>query len=132
LAYYQYWIGAKVVQSPIKKEVIAELDEHATEELEHAQMLVKRIIQLGGTPILNPNTWSKLAGCKYLEPSDPRAIKILKQNIKSEECAIEAYKKAINEVDKKDSTTQNILSKILKDEIKHKEDLNMLLIKLQK
>ena len=52
LAYYQYWIGAKVVKGPMKDAVIAELTLHATEELSHAELIATRIIQLGGTPVL--------------------------------------------------------------------------------
>ena len=54
LAYYQYWIGAKVVKGPMKDAVIAELTFHATEELGHAELLSTRIVQLGGTPVLSP------------------------------------------------------------------------------
>lgn len=54
LAYYQYWIGAKVAKSPTRSAVVAELEEYANEELEHAGMLVERILQLGSTPILIP------------------------------------------------------------------------------
>ena len=59
LAYYQYWIGSKVVKGPMKGEVIAELVEHATDELRHADMLVERILQLGGEPILDPKEWQE-------------------------------------------------------------------------
>ena len=51
LAYYQYWLGAKVVQGPMKDAVITELLQHAADELRHAGLLTTRIIQLGGTPI---------------------------------------------------------------------------------
>ena len=50
LAYYQYWLGAKVIKGPMKDAVAAELNLHATEELNHAVLLASRIIQLGGTP----------------------------------------------------------------------------------
>ena len=50
LAYYQYWIGSKVVRGPNKEAVIAELTLHATEELAHATLLTTRIIQLAGRP----------------------------------------------------------------------------------
>ena len=39
LAYYQYWLGAKVVKGPMKEAVIAELLQHATDELRHADMV---------------------------------------------------------------------------------------------
>jgi bacterioferritin len=54
LAYFQYWIGTKVVKGPIKEAVIAELVQHAADELRRADMLALRIIQLGGTPITEP------------------------------------------------------------------------------
>jgi bacterioferritin len=39
LAYYQYWLGAKVVKGPMKEAVIAELLQHATDELRHAGLV---------------------------------------------------------------------------------------------
>lgn len=91
LAYYQYWIGAKVVKGPMKDAVIAELDLHATEELSHAQLIVTRIIQLGGIPVLTPEDWFKLTNCGYDVPGDPYVEVILEQNIKGEQCAIKVY-----------------------------------------
>jgi len=82
LAYYQYWIGAKVVKGPMKDAVISELNLHATEELGHAQLLATRIIQLGGTPLLTPNDWFKMTNCGYDAPTDPYVEKVLEQNIK--------------------------------------------------
>ena len=55
LAYYQYWLGAKVIKGPMKDAVAAELLLHSTEELSHADMLANRIIQLGGTPVTEPS-----------------------------------------------------------------------------
>ena len=59
LAYYQYWIGAKVVVGPMKNALIEELLEHAADELRHADMVAERILQLGGTPLLEPQEWYK-------------------------------------------------------------------------
>ena len=42
LAYFQYWIGAKVVKGPMKEAVITELLQHATDELRHAGMVADR------------------------------------------------------------------------------------------
>ena len=41
LAYYQYWLGAKLIKGPMKDAVAAELTLHATEELNHAVLLVE-------------------------------------------------------------------------------------------
>ena len=71
LAYYQYWLGAKLIKGPMKDAVAAELTLHATEELNHAVLVSNRIIQLGGTPILTPQDWHVVSPCKYDAPQDP-------------------------------------------------------------
>ncbi len=123
LAYYQYWIGAKIVKGPMKEAVIAELNQHATDELRHAVMLATRIIQLGGTPITKPEDWYKFTNCGYDAPDNPFVKEILKQNIKGEQCAITTYKSLINQTEGKDPVTYNIVLQILQDEVEHEEDL---------
>jgi bacterioferritin len=51
LAYYQYWIGARLVEGPMRSEIEPELLLHADQELGHAVLVVNRITQLGGTPL---------------------------------------------------------------------------------
>jgi bacterioferritin len=123
LAYYQYWIGAKVVKGPMKDAVIAELELHATEELTHAQLLVTRIVQLGGTPVLSPEEWTKITNCGYDTPEDPFVSVILDQNIKGEQCAIRVYNKLLTITREADPITYNIILQILTDEVEHEEDL---------
>lgn len=123
LAYYQYWIGAKVVKGPMKDAVIAELELHATEELTHAQLLVTRIVQLGGTPVLSPDEWTKITNCGYDTPEDPFVSVILDQNIKGEQCAIRVYNKLLDITREADPITYNIVLQILTDEVEHEEDL---------
>jgi bacterioferritin len=123
LAYYQYWIGAKVVKGPMKDAVIAELELHATEELTHAQLLVGRIIQLGGTPVLSPDQWTKITNCGYEAPEDPFVSVVLDQNIKGEQCAIRLYNKLLDITREADPITFNIILQILTDEVEHEEDL---------
>ena len=128
LAYYQYWIGAKIVRGPMRPNVESELSEHANEELKHAEMLTERIIILGGTPILNPNQWTSKANCQYDEPSNPEVKKILQQNIKGERCAINVYKKILEKISfSNDPITANMVRKIMEDEVGHEEDLQNLL-----
>jgi len=127
LAYYQNWIGSKIVQGPNKEAVIAELTLHATEELGHAVMLDTRIIQLGGTPVLEPRDWYRLTYCGYNAPTDPYVTKVLEQNIKSEQCSIDMYNKLLVETRDTDPVTYTLLLGILQMEIEHKEDLQALL-----
>jgi bacterioferritin len=127
LAYYQYWLGTKVIAGPMKEAVIAELMQHAADELRHADMVSNRIIQLGGTPLTTPKKWFELTNCGYDEPSDPFVKKILEQNIKGEQCAISVYHALIEEVGMKDPVTYNMTVQILQDEVAHEEDLQALL-----
>jgi bacterioferritin len=126
LAYYQYWIGAKVVKGPMKDAVIAELDLHATEELSHAVLLTTRIVQLGGTPVLSPADWMKITNCGYDSPIDPYVEKVLEQNIKGEQCAIKVYSHLLDLTREGDPVTYNIILTILSQEVEHEEDLDAL------
>jgi bacterioferritin len=131
LAYYQYWVGAKIVKGPMRGQVAAELEEHAGEELKHAGMLTERIIQLGGTPLLKPEDWYKLTNCGYDAPEDPAVKAILKQNIKGEQCAIDVYQHLLGTVKDKDPVTYNMALEILEDEVEHEEDLQAILEDLE-
>jgi bacterioferritin len=126
LAYYQYWLGSKVVAGPMKDAVIAELLQHSADELRHAGLVTTRIIQLGGTPVIAPQEWIKYSNCGYDAPNDPFVKKILEQNIKGEQCAITVYNSLIQEVGTKDPVTYNMAVQILQDEVEHEEDLQAL------
>lgn len=123
LAYYQYWVGARVMEGPMRSEIEPELLVHATEELGHAVLLVDRIIQLGGTPVLTPEDWTKLARCEYAVPSDYYVEAILNQNLEGERCAIERYQEIAAYTDGKDHSTYNMAVGILNDELEHEEDI---------
>ena len=127
LAYYQYWVGAKVAKGPMRGAVTAELEEHATEELGHAETLAERIIQLGGTPLLKPEDWYEMTNCKYEAPDDPYVEVLLEQNIRGEQCAIEVYQQLVELTKDADPVTYSIVLEILADEIEHEEDLESLL-----
>lgn len=126
LAHYQYWLGAKVVKGPMKDAVITELVQHAADELRHADMLAMRIIQLGGTPVVEPRDWYKHTNCGYDAPSDPFVARILEQNVKGEQCAIGVYKSLIEMTREADPVTFNMALQILQDEVMHEEELQAL------
>lgn len=126
LAYYQYWLGAKLIKGPMKDAVAAELNLHATEELAHATLLAGRIIQLGGTPVLTPEGWAKVSPCAYDSPADPYVAALLDQNIAGEQCAISTYKALMDVTKDKDMVTYNLALSILEQEVEHEEDLQSL------
>ena len=123
LAYYQYWIGARGIEGPMRSEIEAELLEHADEELSHAVKLVTRIVQLGGTPVLSPDQWTRMARCRYEAPTDPYVETILEQNLRSERCAIERYRDIADYTDGIDYTTAKMAVEILEDELDHEQDI---------
>ena len=127
LAYYQYWLGSKVVSGSMKDAVIAELIQHAADELRHAEMITARIVQLGGALLQDPREWFKWSSCGYETPADAYVRSILEQNIRGEQCAITVYNQLIQEVGFKDPVTHNLVVQILQDEVMHEEDLQALL-----
>ena len=126
LAYYQYFIEGKVVKGIMKDAAIAELQQHAADELRHANMVADRILQLGGTPLLNPKDWFTHTNCGYEEPNDFDVVSILEDSIKGEQCAISVYSELAELTKDKDIVTYDIVSEILADEVEHEEDLQAL------
>ncbi len=123
LAYYQYWIGARMMEGPMRSEIEPELLLHATQELGHAELVVNRIIQLGGTPILTPADWMKMSGCDYEIPDDPYVEVILKQNLDGERCAIKRYSELADFTNGKDHVTHQMATQILNEELEHEQDI---------
>lgn len=127
LAYVQYWIGAKIAVGPMRATVAAELLEHATEELAHADLVAERIIQLGGTPLLKPEDWFKATNCGYETPDDPGVEALLAQNIDAERCAIRVYKEIMDLTKDTDPITYQLALQIFTDEVTHEEDLEAIM-----
>lgn len=123
LAYYQYWIGSLVVEGAMRADLQREFEQHAQEEFAHAKMLADRIIQLEGTPVLDPMQWMALARCKYAAPLKNDVINLLKQNIASERCAIIRYEEIASYTNGLDFTTCDIAKRIMAEEEEHEQEL---------
>ena len=123
LAFYQYWIGAQIVEGAMRSDVQREFEEHAMEEFKHAKLVADRIIQLEGTPVLDPAQWTQLARCKYTPPLNSDVINVLKQNIAAERCAIIRYEEIATLCNNVDYTTCDIAKRIMAEEEEHEQDL---------
>jgi len=123
LAYYQYWIGARVMEGPMRTEVEEELLIHADEELNHATLLAERIDQLDGTPVLSPDKLYELSGCDYEVPEDPYIEVILQQNLNGERCAIQRYQDIASFTQGKDHSTYQMAVQIMNDELEHEQEI---------
>ncbi len=107
------------------KVAAAEFLEHANMELQHADQLAERIVQLGGEPDFNPET---LTGRSHAEYRLGKTLQeMIRENLVAERIAIESYREMAAFVGEDDSTTRRLLESILATEEEHADDLADLL-----
>lgn len=119
LRYRRHYFTAKGIAS---EPIAAEFLVHATEELAHADRLSERIVQLGGEPMLNPDTLSARSHAEYNEPTDLKSM--IHANLIAERVAVEVYRQLITLIGDKDPTTTQVLKTILADEEEHADELS--------
>jgi bacterioferritin len=99
--------------------------EHANDELQHADQIAGRIVQLGGEPLFDPNGLTARSHAEY------RIGKTLKEaiheNLVAERIAIDSYREMIQFIGDSDPTTRRMLEEILATEEEHADDLADLL-----
>lgn len=103
----------------------AEFREHATQELEHANALAGRIVQLGGEPNLSPVGLAERSHALYVEGSS--LVDMIREDLIAERIAIEAYTEIIRWIGDGDPTTRTLIERILAVEEEHAEDMSGLL-----
>ncbi len=123
LAYYQYYVEYSVIKGEFKDKAIAELKEHAEDELRHAGMVRDRIKELGGQILLSPKDWYRFTNCGYIKPVSFNVSSILNDAIEGERCAIKIYTELADMTRGKDEKTYKMVSQILEEEKEHEEDL---------
>ena len=105
-----------------------EFMEHATEELQHADQLAERIVQLGGEPRFNPNELTQRSHSEYRVGKTLQEA--IKENLVAERIAIDSYRAMVDFVGADDPTTRRLLEGILAVEEEHADDLSDLLADL--
>ena len=105
--------------------VAAEFLEHAQEEMDHADRLAKRIVQLRGEPNFSPDGLSQRSHAEYVEGNSLKDM--IKENLVAERIAIESYREMVTYIGNQDPTTRRILEEILASEEDHADDLVSLL-----
>lgn len=123
LAYYQYWIAAKMIVGIQRPELEEEFMKHAGEELNHASLLCDRIIELEGVPVLTPQEWFKHARCVYDTPTSFDDEYFLKTILVAEECAMRRYQELADMTEGKDYVTNSLAKFILGEEADHEQDM---------
>jgi bacterioferritin len=118
LRYKRHHFTAQGLASPkIAEEFLA----HAHEETAHADMLAKRIVQLGGTPDFSPDSLTKRSHAAYDDSQDLKVM--ITANLIAERVAIESYSQMVALIGDRDSTTRRLIEEILSVEQAHAEDL---------
>src|SRR4249920_532905 len=126
LRYRRHYFMARGIHA---ESVAPEFLEHAKQELEHADRIAERIVQLGGEPNFSPEGLATRSHAEYVEGGS--LIEMIKEDLVAERIAIESYLEMINYLEGRDPTTRRMLEEILAKEEEHADDLNSLLEGLQ-
>jgi bacterioferritin len=122
LRYRQNYFAARGLKAKV---AAAEFLEHSNQELEHADSLCERIVQLGGEPDMDPQKISSRSHAEYrIGKTLPEMIK---ENLVAERIAIDSYREMALYVGEDDPTTRRLLESILQTEEEHADDLKQLL-----
>ncbi|MFS2123442.1 ferritin-like domain-containing protein [Pseudomonas sp. Pseusp97] len=107
----------------------AEFLEHAGQELQHADQLAERIMQLGGEPDFNPNGLTQRSHAEYVAGANLREM--VTENLVAERIAIDSYREIIVYLGDADPTTRRLFEEILAQEEEHADDMADILQDLQ-
>lgn len=118
---HHHFVARGLNSEPIAQEFLV----HSNEELGHADKIAQRIVQLGGTPELDPSGLSKRSHAEYLTP--PELTDMIRENLVAERIAIESYREMIAFFGDRDPTTRAMLEAILAVEEEHADELADLL-----
>jgi bacterioferritin len=98
-----------------------ELLEHANQELEHADRLAERIVQLGGEPEFDPVAAARRSHTQYVAGKDLTTMLI--EDLVAERIAIDTYDQIIRFIGDKDPTTRRLFEEILAQEEEHADEV---------
>lgn len=122
LRYRQNYFVARGLRAKI---AAGEFLEHANQELEHADLLSERIVQLGGAPDFNPATLLERSHAEYRLGASLQEM--IRENLVAERIAIDSYREMAQYLGEDDPTTRRMLETILATEEEHADDLADLL-----
>jgi bacterioferritin len=122
LRYKRHYFMASGINS---EAVASEFLQHASEEQGHADQLAERIIQLGGSPDLDPASLVDRSHAEYVVGND--LMDMIREDLIAERIAIDSYGDMIQYVGDKDPTTRRLLEGILAVEEEHADDMKTLM-----
>lgn len=120
-----YFMASGIHAAP----VAAEFQAHATEEMAHADLIAKRIVELRGSPNFSPDGLMARSHAEYVEGDSLQSM--IREDLIAERIAIESYREMIAYLGEQDPTTRRMLEQILASEEEHAEDLSSLLAEMK-
>lgn len=132
LAFHFYWYVAQHIEGLGLLTLAEEFRRDAMEELKHAEKLGLRIRQLGGTPVNNPSEWGSVSNVGYTDPQRFLDLKsAVEEALRAERIAIGVYNEIAKESQHADFVTFNLSCEILEDEVRHEQNYEDILSKLE-
>lgn len=122
LRYRRHFFMARGIHS---RAVAEEFLAHSNQELAHADSLAARIVQLGGEPDFAPQNLEARSHAEYKVGANLEDM--IRENLVAERIAIQSYRETIQSIGDKDSTTSDMLKRILTVEEEHADELASLL-----
>jgi len=122
---YHYFAASGIHSAAIAEEFL----QHSNEEQGHADMIARRIKQLGGKPEMNPAIIAKMAHSEYKEGNT--LSEMLREDLIAERIAIETYREMVNYFGVKDPTSRRLIEEILAVEEEHADELADLLFAVE-
>lgn len=117
-----YFMATGIHAAPVAAEFAA----HALEEMGHADLLAKRIVELQGAPNFSPDGLTARSHAEYREGDSLKSM--ITEDLIAERIAIESYREMISYLGEHDPTTRRLLEQILASEEEHADDLASLLV----
>jgi bacterioferritin len=121
-----YFMATGIHSSGVEQEFL----EHANEEQQHADMVAKRITELGGVPNLNPEGMSTRSHASY--GTGKTLEEMIKEDLVAERIAIATYSEIIRWIGNDDPTTRRMMESLLATEEEHADDMAKLLVRLHR
>ncbi|KPC54708.1 ferritin-like domain-containing protein [Amantichitinum ursilacus] len=113
-----HFVATGILSEPIA----AEFAVHADEEMQHANKIAQRIVQLGGAPDFNPEGMLSRSHSDYVAVD--KLDDMIRENLVAERIAIDSYREMIRYLGDKDPTTRRMLEEILAVEEEHADELS--------
>lgn len=118
---FHYFMASGIHSAAVADEFL----EHAKEEQEHADLIARRIKQLGGKPEMDPKVVAERSHAGYHEGSS--LADMLREDLIAERIAIQTYREIIKFFGEGDPTSRVLMEGILAKEEEHADELADLL-----